>query len=184
MRIVGGEHRGRRIAEPDDRTIRPTPDRVREAVFNVLAHAHPESLAGSRAIDLFAGTGAMGLEALSRGCRFALFVDHGPASRALLRTNVEALGLTGRSKVWRRDATALGVTVLAPFDIAFADPPYGGGLGERAAASLLAGGWLAPHALLVLEEEARHLPGALEGFEPLDRRSFGRTAVGFFRRSA
>lgn len=183
MRIVGGELRARRIVEPDDRAIRPTPDRVREAVFNMLAHSHGSALEGGRVVDLFAGTGAMGLEALSRGARFALFVDEGPAARALLRTNVEALGLTGRSKVWRRDATALGQATLPPFALAFADPPYGRGLGERAAASLLAGGWLAPHALLVLEEEAPHLPDALEGFEALDRRAFGRTAVGFFRRT-
>lgn len=181
MRIVAGELRGRRIAEPPDRAIRPTPDRVREAVFNVLAHAHPDQLDGTRALDLFAGTGAMGLEALSRGARFALFVDEAPAARALQRGNVEALGLTGRTKIWRRDATALGDATLAPFDVAFADPPYGRRLSERAAASLLAGGWLAPGAVLVLEEEARHLPADLPGFSALERREFGRTAVGFFR---
>ena len=182
MRIVGGEFRGRRIAEPSDNSTRPTSDRVREAMFNVLSHSRVVDLVGVRVIDLFAGTGAMGLEALSRGARFALFVDNAPAARGLLRTNVDALDLAGRTKVWRRDATALGDATLAPFEIAFADPPYGRGLGERAAASLIAGGWLAPDAVLVLEEEAGHLPAALAGFEALDRRAFGRTAVGVFRR--
>ena len=184
MRIVAGEFRGRRIAEPTDRSIRPTSDRVREAVFNVLAHAEGVALDGARVVDLFAGTGAMGLEALSRGARFALFVDQGLASRGLLRTNIEAMGLTGRTKVWRRDATAMGEATLAPFGLAFADPPYGAKLGERAAASLVAGGWLEPDATLVLEEEASQLPDVLAGFETVDRRTFGRTAVGFFRRAA
>lgn len=184
MRIVGGELRGRRIAEPPDHRIRPTSDRVREAVFNVLEHAHSEAPRDARVVDLFAGTGAMGLEALSRGARFGLFVDDAVDARGLLRANVEALGLTGRTKIWRRDATALGRATLPPFALAFADPPYGKQLGERAAASLVEGGWLEADALLVLEEDASHLPMTLDGFESVDRRLFGRTSVGVFRRRA
>ena len=181
MRIVGGEFRGRRILAPEGDDVRPTSDRVRQALFDTLTHSHRDVLSGTRALDLFAGTGALGLEALSRGCRFCLFVDEGQGGRALLRRNVEAFGLTGRTKIWRRDATQLGRCTLPPFALAFADPPYGKGLGERAAAALIEGGWLEAGALLVLEERADALPTALDGFDALDRRDFGGTAVGLFR---
>lgn len=182
MRVVGGTLRGRALAAPSSDAVRPTTDRVREALFNVIAHAHPDALEG-RVIDLFAGTGALGIEALSRGCPSALFVDSSAEGRGLLRRNVDALGLGGRAKISRRDATALGALGRdEAFVLAFLDPPYGRELGERAAASLVAGDWLAPGALLVLEEERGRVPDRLPGFERSDRRSFGGTDIGFFRR--
>ena len=181
MRIVGGEFRGRVLAAPTDDAIRPTTDRAREALFNVLAHAHADALDATRCLDLFAGTGALGLEALSRGCRFCLFVDEGSQSRALLRRNIEAFGLTGRTKVWRRDATRMGPVQQAPFAVAFADPPYGKGLGERSAAAVLDGGWLKRGALFVLEERADALPQTLRGFETLDIRRTGDSGFAIFR---
>lgn len=185
MRIVGGEFRGRRLAHPSDQTIRPTSDRTRESLFNILGHRSEVSLVGARVMDLFAGTGALGLEAMSRGARFALFVEEGAQGRSLIRQNIEALGLTGRTKLFRRDATRLGsIGSLAPFDLVFADPPYGKGLGPKAADSLVRGGWLAPAAVFVLEETAAELPDALEGFERLDMRVMGDTAIALFQYAA
>src|SRR5438874_9476915 len=108
MRIVGGRLRGRALAAPKSQAIRPTADRLREALFNVLVHAYGDPVTGARVLDLFAGTGALGLEALSRGAAFALFVDDGAPARALMRENVEALGLGGASRIFRRDAARLG----------------------------------------------------------------------------
>ena len=137
MRVVGGKHRGRALAGPKNPAVRPTSDRTREALFNILAHGIDGfKLEDCRVLDLFAGTGALGLEALSRGARFCLFIDEAAASRALIRRNVEALGATGHSKIWRRDATRLGrIENMPVFDLLFADPPYGKGLGEKAIAS-------------------------------------------------
>jgi 16S rRNA (guanine966-N2)-methyltransferase len=182
VRIVGGEFRGRALASPTTAEIRPTSDRTRESLFNILAHAHPDSLDGTRILDLFAGTGAIGLEALSRGCRQALFVENSAEGRGLLRTNIETLGLTGRAKIYRRDATDLGpIGTVEPFHIVFADPPYGKGLGERALAAASAGGWMVADALVILEERAdvTPLPGA--DFEPLDVRQFGDTRMHVYR---
>ncbi len=180
MRIIAGEFRGRPLAAPASMAVRPTADRTRQSVFNILS-AHIE-WPGGRVLDLFAGTGALGLEALSRGAAFCLFVDNSAQGRALLRENIERLDLTGRARIWRRDATDLGRPgALAPFDLAFADPPYAKGLGERAAAALAQDGWLIPQGLLVLEELGNCLPESLPGFHLLDRRQFGDTAVGFFR---
>src|SRR5215211_5948299 len=142
MRIVGGRLRGRVLAAPRSQTIRPTADRLRESLFNILMHAYDDPIDGARVLDLFAGTGALGLEALSRGAAFALFVDDGVAARALLRGNVEALGLGGLTRIFRRDATKLGPAhPLAPFSLVFADPPYRGGLAETALAAARDGGW-------------------------------------------
>ena len=148
MRIVGGEFRGRPLATPRSQSIRPTTDRTREAVFNVLAHRFPEKLEGARVLDLFAGTGALGLEALSRGAAHCLFIEESAEGRGLIRTNVEAFGLQGRTKIFRRDATGLGdAGTIAPFGLLFADPPYGKGLGETALRSAparrLAAAWRA-----------------------------------------
>ncbi len=182
MRIVGGKFRGRSLAAPRSNAIRPTTDRTRESLFNILAHGHGQQLAGARVLDLFAGTGAFGLEALSRGAAFALFVEKSTEGRALLRANVESLGVTGVSKVFRRDATALGgIGTMAPFDLVFADPPYGKGLGARALESAAEGGWLAPEALVLLEEHADAEPTQDAAFERLEIRSFGDTAVHIFR---
>ncbi|MBP1883132.1 16S rRNA (guanine(966)-N(2))-methyltransferase RsmD [Sinorhizobium mexicanum] len=181
MRIVGGEFRGRALATPKSNDIRPTTDRTRESLFNILSHAYPEALDGTRVLDLFAGTGAVGLEALSRGCRHALFVEQGVEGRGLLRTNIEALGLQGRAKIFRRDATDLGpVGTMEPFHLVFADPPYGKGLGERALAAAAAGKWLVPGALAILEERADVEPRPPIEFEPLDVRVFGDTRMHFY----
>src|SRR6476659_2443146 len=145
MRIVGGRLRGRGLAAPKSQSIRPTADRLRESLFNILTHAYGDPIAGARVLDLFAGTGALGLEALSRGAAFALFVDDGAEARALLRQNVEALGVAAASRIFRRDATKLGPAhPVEPFSLVFLDPPYGKGLAEKALVSAWDGGWLSP----------------------------------------
>ncbi|CCV06181.1 Methyltransferase [Mesorhizobium metallidurans STM 2683] len=180
MRIVGGEFRGRPLATPRDHAIRPTTDRTREALFNVLAHRFPQSLEGARVLDLFAGTGALGLEALSRGAGYGVFIEESAEGRGLIRTNVEAFGLTGRTKIFRRDATALGEAgTLSPFGLVFADPPYGKGLGERALRSARDGGWLLPRALCVVEEAAAAPFEVGPGFVVVDERGYGETVIRF-----
>ena len=135
MRIVGGEFGGRRLLTPRSDAIRPSSDRLRQTLFDVLAHGYDDAVREARILDLFAGTGALGLEALSRGARHALFVEEDAAARGLIRGNVEALGLTGRTRIFRRDATRLGPAgTVPPFDVVFADPPYGHGLGNRRSA--------------------------------------------------
>jgi 16S rRNA (guanine966-N2)-methyltransferase len=182
MRIVGGQLRGRLLAAPKSLAIRPTADRLRESLFNILVHTHGDPVTGARVLDLFAGTGALGLEAMSRGAAFALFVDDGAEARALLRQNVEALGLGGSTKIFRRDATRLGAAhPLPPFSLVFADPPYGRGLAEKALASARAGGWLAPAALVVVEEAADAGFASPVGFEELDRRTYDDTMFVFLR---
>ena len=173
MRVVGGRLRGRNLAAPASREIRPTADRLRESLFNILVHAYENPVEGARVLDLFAGTGALGIEAISRGAGFALFVDNGAEARALLRNNVEALGLGGVTKVFRRDATELGPAhPVEPFSLVFLDPPYGKGLAEKALASLRDGGWLTKAALLVVEEAKAAAFTAPEGFVELERRAY------------
>jgi 16S rRNA (guanine966-N2)-methyltransferase len=182
VRIVGGEFRGRHLATPKTDEIRPTTDRVRESLFNILSHAYPESLEGTRVLDMFAGTGAVGIEALSRGCKQALFIEMGVEGRGLLRTNIETLGLTGRAKIFRRDATDMGQAgTQEPFHLAFADPPYGKGLGEKAIASAALGSWLVPGALVILEERSDVVPQLPTGFAFLEKRAFGETTMHFYR---
>ena len=182
MRVVGGRLRGRALAGPKSQAIRPTADRLRESLFNILVHAYDDPVTGARVLDLFAGTGALGIEALSRGAAFALFVDDGAEARALLRENVAALGLGGMSRIFRRDATKLGPAhPLEPFSLAFLDPPYGQGLAEEALASARAGGWLTPDALIVVEEAAKPDFAAPEGFTELDRRRYDDTEFVFLR---
>jgi 16S rRNA (guanine966-N2)-methyltransferase len=185
MRVVGGRLKGRNIAAPSSRDIRPTADRLRESVFNILLHAYDDPIEGARVLDLFAGTGALGIEAVSRGAAFTLFVDNGAEARALLRNNVEALGLGGVTKVYRRDATNLGPAhPVEPFALVFLDPPYGRGLAEKALASLRSGGWLVPGALLVVEESKAANVAAPEGFEELERRAYDDTEFVFLRATA
>src|SRR2546423_8024172 len=182
MRIVGGRLKGRNLASPSSQRIRPTADRLRESVFNILVHAYGNPFQGARVLDLFAGTGALGIEAISRGAAFALFVDNGAEARALLRNNVEALGLGGVTKVFRRDATNLGPAhPLEPFSLAFLDPPYGKGLADKALASLRDGGWLTPGALLVVEEAKAAAFAAPVGFDELERRAYDDTEFVFLR---
>src|SRR5262245_64507514 len=178
MRIVGGRLGGRTLASPRSQAIRPTADRLRETLFNILVHAYGDPVAGARVLDWFAGTGALGLEALSRGAVFALFVDDAAEARALLRENIAALGLGGVSKIFRRDATRLGLAhPLEPFSLVFLDPPYGQGLAEKALGSARAGGWLAAGALIVVEEAAKAGVAAPEGFDELERRVYDDTAL-------
>ena len=175
MRIVGGRLRGRALAGPKAQAIRPTADRLRESLFNILIHAYGDPVTGARVLDLFAGTGALGLEALSRGARFALFVDDGAEARALIRQNVEALGLAAATRLFRRDATKLGTAdAVAPFALVFLDPPYGKGLAEQALASALEGGWLTDDALLVVEETVGVFKTP-RGYDEIERRQYDDT---------
>ena len=176
MRVVGGRLGSRPLAGPPSQAIRPTSDRLREALFNILAHGYGDPVNGARVLDLFAGTGALGIEAVSRGAAFALFVDDGTQARALLRGNIESLGLGGVTRIFRRDATKLGpVAPVEPFSLAFLDPPYGKGLAEKALVSARAGGWLVPGALAVVEEAADAGFTAPEGFSELERRAYDDT---------
>ncbi len=186
MRIVGGRFRGRRISAPEGRGTRPTTDRVREAVFNILEHADfAPPLDGARVLDGFAGSGALGLEAASRGARFVLFVETDARARAVIRSNVEALGLSGTTKIWRRDVTRMGrCAPMKPFDMVFLDPPYGQGLGTTALKALAEGGWLRAGALAVVEEEERSLLEIPDSFTLADRRTYGDTAVHFLLHQA
>ena len=180
MRIIGGARRGLKLADvgAGDAAahLRPTSDRVREAIFNVLMNGpYGNPVEDARVLDLFAGTGALGLEALSRGASRVAFVDDGTAARALLRQNIERMQAMGVTDVWRRDATRMGPNRGPGYDLVFLDPPYGKGLGERALASLAEGGWLAPGALIVWEESAVPVPA--ENFAELDRRRYGDTLI-------
>ena len=183
MRIVSGKYRGLSLATPKDARIRPTSDRVREALFNVLAHNDFETgftLVGARVLDLFAGTGALGLEALSRGAAFVMFVDDHFESRGLIRRNVEAAHATGISKIWRRDASALGdmpANANGPFNLVFIDPPYRQGLAARALAGLVAGGWLSRTAVLAVETAAEEDLPLPAGLAIADKRAYGDTLV-------
>lgn len=183
MRVVAGRFRGRALQAPDDMSIRPTSDRVRESVFNILTHGIDGfSLNGARVIDLFAGTGALGIEAVSRGASYCLFVEDAPEARALVRKNVEAMGLTGETRIFRRDATDLGPAGnMEPYDLAFLDPPYGKGLGEKALAGLAGGKWLTPGAICMLEERAGTEVVIPAAFELLDTRTYGDTDVRFLK---
>ena len=185
MRIVGGRLRGRTLVPPRSDAIRPTADRLRETLFNILMHRYGDPVTGARVLDLFAGTGALGLEASSRGAAFVLFVDDGAQARALLRENVEALGLGGTTRIFRRDATKLGPAhPLEPFGLAFLDPPYGHRLAEQALIAARDGGWLVPQALVVVEEAADANFVAPEGYEELERREHGDSELVFLQRKS
>lgn len=186
MRIIGGRFKGTRLAAPGAKGggkahLRPTSDRVRESLFNLLAHGDYPDLEGARVLDLFAGTGALGFEALSRGAARVVFIDDGPAARGLIRQNIETLNATGQTKLWRRNATSLGQCQGDPYDLVFADPPYGKGLGLAALASARAGGWIAPGAVVVLEESAEGTIDAPEGLLEMDNRTYGDTRILIFR---
>jgi 16S rRNA (guanine966-N2)-methyltransferase len=180
MRIIGGASRGLKLAEvgAGDAAahLRPTSDRVRESIFNLLLNGgHGNPVQGARVLDLFAGTGALGLEALSRGAARVTFVDDGAAARALLRANIEKMRSMGVTDVYRRDATQMGPNRGAGFGLIFLDPPYGKGLGEAALASCLAGGWIAPGAVIVWEENTPPVPPP--GVDLLDQRRYGDTLI-------
>lgn len=184
MRIIGGERRGLKLAEVGEGDaaahLRPTTDRVRESIFNLLVNGtHGNPIPGARVLDLFAGTGALGLEALSRGAARVAFVEDGVAGRALIRRNVELMRAMGTTDLWRRDATRMGPNRGAGYDLIFLDPPYGQGLGEKALASCLDGGWIAPGAMIVWEENTP--PQVPEGLILLDQRKYGDTLVTLLR---
>ncbi|MGE0408118.1 MAG: 16S rRNA (guanine(966)-N(2))-methyltransferase RsmD [Amphiplicatus sp.] len=184
MRIVGGAFRGRSIVAPKGDVARPTADRTREALFNILAHRDDFSFAGARVIDLFAGSGALGLEAMSRGAAWCLFVETDAAARGAIRDNIEALGLFGRTRLHRRSATALGVKpagVGPPFGLAFLDPPYRRALAGPALDALRAGGWLAPGALVIVEQAADEAALALDAYSEDDRRHYGAAQIGIYK---
>jgi 16S rRNA (guanine966-N2)-methyltransferase len=180
MRIVGGRLRGRNLAAPKSDAIRPTSDRLRESLFNVLAHAYGDPVTDARVLDLFAGTGALGIEAISRGAAFTLFIDDGAEARALIRQNVDALGLGAVTRVFRRDATNLGTAhPVEPFGLAFLDPPYRKNLAAPALAGMRNGGWLAPDALVVVEEAADAGFATPDGYAEVERRTYDDTALIF-----
>jgi 16S rRNA (guanine966-N2)-methyltransferase len=185
LRIVSGEFRGKSIVAPAGAATRPTSDRARQAIFNILEHAPwSKPLREARVIDLFSGSGALGLEALSRGAAFCLFVETDEAARGAIRQNIDAMHLFGRARVHRRDATQLGVRPGADgpvFDLAFLDPPYAKGLGEVALAKLAEGGWLAPGALVVFERGTDEESFNVERYAELDARSYGAARVHFLR---
>jgi 16S rRNA (guanine966-N2)-methyltransferase len=179
MRIVGGKFKGHGLAGPKGQATRPTSDRVRESIFNILAHGiEGFSIEGARVLDLFAGTGAMGLEALSRGARFCQFVDDSTEARGVIGRNADSLGVIGQCKIWRRDAGRLGPCAPQPgYDLIFADPPYNKDLGSKALQSLVAGGWLNEAAIVVVEEAERAQLICPPELTELDRRVYGDTQI-------
>lgn len=181
MRIVAGRFKGRALASPPSGAVRPTADRVREAIFDILTSRLGRDLGGARVLDLFAGTGAMGLEALSRGATSCVFVDSGVQARGVLRENIERFSVAASAQMLRRSALDLGPAgKFGRFDLVFVDPPYGQGLGEKALASALAGGWLHDDALIVLEESRDVDVAPPARFARLDRRQYGDTQVTFW----
>jgi len=181
MRIVAGRFRGRELKSPESEDIRPTGDRVRESLFNILSSRLGPNLDGKRVLDLFAGTGALGLEALSRGASFCAFIDNGVEARGLIRGHIDSLGLGGQTKLLKRDATDLGpIEQFKPFDLVFLDPPYGKGLGEKALLSAAQGSWISPRATIVLEERKGAAVNLSEGFTLEDERDYGDTTIRIF----
>jgi 16S rRNA (guanine966-N2)-methyltransferase len=181
MRIIAGKHRGRPLAAlgkgDAGAHLRPTSDRVRESLFSMLTHH--DVVHGARVLDLFAGTGALGLEALSRGAREVCFIENGRTGQKLIEANIDRLDVRAETKLMRNDATKLGAWPMAPFDLVFLDPPYGKSLGQKALEAARNGGWLAPAAMVVWEESAPMI--APEGFERIDNRKYGDTHVTLLR---
>ena len=184
MRIVGGKLKGRTLNLPKASHIRPTTDRVREAIFNILSHNDYSDLDGAFVLDLFAGTGALGFEALSRGAKYCLFVENEPNARAIIRQNIDAYALHGVTKIFRRDATNLGDTTNpAQYQFAFLDPPYRKGYCEKALAALDEGGWLEREALIIAEENAAVEITIPQNYSLLEKRTYGDTSIWFLRYS-
>lgn len=184
MRIIGGNRRGLKLAEVGDGDaaahLRPTSDRVRESIFNLLINGnHGNPVPGARVLDLFAGTGALGLEAISRGAAHATFVDDGKAAEALIRANIAKMRAEGETRLLRQNATRLPPNAGAPYTLVFLDPPYGKGLGEVALALAAKGGWLAAEAMVVWEDGTHN--AAPDGFSEVDQRKYGDTIVTLLR---
>lgn len=185
MRIIGGAHRGRALASVGKGDaaahLRPTTDRVRESLFNVLAGGYGDPVNDARVLDIFAGTGALGLEALSRGAACVSFVEDGRKAQKILAENIALCRAEAQVRVIRRDARRLGPNPDAGYDLIFLDPPYGKALGEAAVQAALTGGWVAPGALIVWEENAPiTVP---EGLSLIEARSYGDTKISFFERA-
>ena len=184
MRIIGGNFSGRRIIAPKGTTSRPTTDRTREALFNLLASREDVTFEGARVIDLFAGSGALGLEAMSRGGEWCLFVETDASARGAIRDNIEALSLFGVTRIHRRSASNLGTKPASagdPFTLAFLDPPYERDLAAPALAMLISGGWIAKDAIAIVEQSAREAPVSADGYRELDRRKYGGTQIGLYK---
>jgi 16S rRNA (guanine966-N2)-methyltransferase len=183
MRIIGGTLRSRALKGPATPGTRPTSDRVRESLFNILAHGIEDlDFEGARILDLFSGTGALGFEAISRGAKFCQFVDDDAQARGVIRDNADSLGVIGLCKIWRRDATQLGPCApQSPYNIIFVDPPYNKGLGEKALASAVAGGWMASGAIAVLEDAERAEVKEIMGLTLIDQRTYGDTQIRLYR---
>lgn len=186
MRIVAGSLKGRAIVAPEGQGTRPTSDRARQAIFNVLEHAAwaEDVLDGARVIDLYAGSGALGYEAISRGGAFCLFVETDDEARGAIRENMDAYGLFGRTRVHRRSAIDLGPrpgSTGEAFTLAFLDPPYGKGLGEQTLQKLLEGNWLAPEAVVVYERGSDEPEIDTPGYERMDARDYGAARVLFLK---
>ncbi|MDA3857858.1 MAG: 16S rRNA (guanine(966)-N(2))-methyltransferase RsmD [Roseovarius sp.] len=186
MRIIAGQHRGRALASVGKGDagahLRPTSDRVRESLCNVLAGGYGDPVTGARVLDIFAGTGALGLEALSRGAAAVSFIEDGRKALGILRQNIALCRAEGETRIFNADARRPGVNPGAPHDLVFLDPPYGKGLGEAALAAALAGGWIAEGALIVWEESAGVTPP--DGFQLIEERKYGDTVIRFLERSA
>jgi len=183
MRIVAGRFGGLAltpVGKGDAAAhLRPTTDRVRESIFNLLTGGRfGQPIENARVLDLFAGTGAMGLEALSRGARHVTFVDDGAKANALIRKNIDLCAARAQTQLLRANASRLGANADAPFDLVFVDPPYGSALGELAIKAALKGGWLSDDAIIVFEEGQVILPPV--GFSLLDQRRYGNTQVMVF----
>ncbi|MCI0465526.1 MAG: 16S rRNA (guanine(966)-N(2))-methyltransferase RsmD [Beijerinckiaceae bacterium] len=178
MRIIGGRLKGRILKSPSSDRVRPTSDRLRETIFNILAHAYGNSVEGARVIDLFAGTGAMGFEAISRGAAFALMVDNSAEACAIIRANAAALNLGSAARIFKRDARRLGAAPEGEkYSLAFVDPPYGRGLVAPTLLALRDGGWLAKDALVVIEEAAGAAVDLPDTFSLSEVRRFGTTQI-------
>lgn len=186
MRIIGGAHRGRAltaVGKGDAAAhLRPTTDRVRESLFNVLAGGYGDPVSGARVLDVFAGTGALGLEALSRGAAHVCFVENGRKAQKILAGNIALLRAAAQVQVVRHDARRLGDNPDTGYDLIFLDPPYGKALGEAAMRAALTGGWVAPGALIVWEESAEI--DAPPGLGLIETRKYGDTKISFFEHSS
>lgn len=185
MRIVGGKFKGRALVTSDGQNTRPTSDRAREAIFNILAHADwAPTLEGARVMDVFAGSGALGFEAMSRGAGFCLFVETDEAARGAIRDNVETFGLFGTTRVHRRDAAQLGLrpgSQAEVFDLVFLDPPYRKGLGEKALDGLISGNWLSENAIIVFERAADEDDFVTDVWQKINVKTYGAAQVLFLQ---
>ncbi|WCR55508.1 16S rRNA (guanine(966)-N(2))-methyltransferase RsmD [Bartonella clarridgeiae] len=182
MRVISGKFAGHVLSKPLDRSIRPTSDRTRESLFNILTSQEENFWSDKRVLDLFAGTGALGIEALSRGAKAAVFVENSIEGRSLIQKNIETLGLQGVGRILRRDATKLGnIGTMLAFDIIFADPPYGCSLGEKAFIQAFKGKWAKTETFFILEEAKEAIINLPDPFYLEDERFYSDTAIRIYK---